>query len=426
MSGALAPRLVLVTRETEYEGLLARHATRGQAAAFMRRRSGGLGDQTLEGLDAQREHVAALLAEIRAAVPKGWRTASVRRAELDRFLFGPEDVVVAVGQDGLVANVAKYLSGQPVIGVNADPARNAGVLVPHTAAAAAAMLPAAAAGTLRTEPRTMIRAELDDGQFLLALNEVFVGHSSHQSARYSLRHAGREEAQSSSGLIVASGTGATGWALSIGRATGVTVDLRPEEPAAMFLVREPWPSPATGASLVRGRLEGEDALLVVSRMNEGGVVFADGIEGDRLDFAWGRTLRVTVAGQQLRFVPGDPPRAAPRRSGAQRTAMERSDTGPAAPSPSASRGKAAGPVPAQVRRGPQPAAGPAKARPAKQVLPGTGRLPWRRLLVAGVILALMAYGCALLVPLPSDKPPALDGTGAPYPGRAAAPAKVGE
>ena len=299
MTGALAPRLVLVTRETEYEGLMARHATRGQATAFLRRRS-----QSLDGLDAQRHQMQAMLTEIRAAVPKGWPIAAVRRAELDRFLFGPEDVVVAVGQDGLVANLAKYLDGQPVIGVNGDPARNPGVLVPHSPTAAAALLPRAAAGTLPTEGRTMVRAELDDGQSLLALNEIFVGHVSHQSARYSLSFAGREEAQSSSGLIVASGTGATGWALSISRATGIAVELAPEEAAAMFLVREPWPSQATGAGLTSGRLSQGDVLLVVSRMNEGGVVFADGMEGDRLDFAWGRTLRLSVDERRLRFVPG--------------------------------------------------------------------------------------------------------------------------
>ncbi len=130
-------------------------------------------------------------------MPKGWRIAAVRRAELDRFLFGPEDVVVAVGQDGLVANVAKYLAGQPVIGVNADPARNAGILVPHAPADVAALLPLQAAGTLGTEGRTMVRAELDDGQSLLALNEVFVGHASHQTARYTiaLRRDGRRRSR---------------------------------------------------------------------------------------------------------------------------------------------------------------------------------------------------------------------------------------
>lgn len=120
----------------------------------------------------------------RAAIPREWRIAQVRRADLDRFLFAPEDVVVVVGQDGLVANVAKYLAGQPVTGVNAEPDRNPGILVPHSVASAIRMLVAAAEGQAPTEERTMLRAELDTGQTLLALNEVFVGHASHQSVRY--------------------------------------------------------------------------------------------------------------------------------------------------------------------------------------------------------------------------------------------------
>jgi hypothetical protein len=265
----------------------------------------------VDGPGAQRNKLQESLAVIRAAIPKGWCTAAVRRAELNRFLFGPEDVVVAVGQDELVANLAKYLDGQPVIGVNGDPSRNPGILVPHTAATAAALLQRAAIGALPTEGRTMVRAELDDGQALLALNEVFVGHASHQSARYSLSYAGREEPQSSSGLIVASGTGATGWALSISPRTRVAVDVAPSDEAAMFLVREPRPSMATGAALTSGKLGPGDVLLVVSRMNEGGLVFADGMEGDGLDSAWGRTLRVSVSDRQLHFVPGTAPPKAP-------------------------------------------------------------------------------------------------------------------
>ena len=371
MSSVLGPRLVLVTRETEYDELMVRHATPGQANAFLRRRG-----QTLEGLDRQRGTLQEMLATIRAGVPKGWRIAGVRRAELDRFLFAPEDVVVAVGQDGLVANLAKYLHDQPVIGVNADPGRNAGVLVPHAPGDVAALLPLAAAGKAPTQARTMIRAELDDGQALLALNEVFIGHSSHQSARYSLTWAGKEELQSSSGLIVATGTGATGWALSISRATGLAIAVKPDEPAGIFLVREPWPSRATGASIVSGRLGPGDKLLIASRMNEGGVVFADGIEHDRLDFAWGRTLTVSVATQRLRFVPGRP-----------------------AP-PGAARAAAVRPPP--VRRAP-PVAATAKVAPAATALPAPRRRglmqrwlranPLRLAFIVLVIVAAAARSC---------------------------------
>ena len=370
MTGALGPRLVLVTRDTELDQLLARHATRGQAAAFLRARA-----MTLETLDTQRDQVREAVTTIRAGVPKDWRIAAVRRAELDRFLFGPEDVVVAVGPDGLVANLAKYLDGQPVIGVNADPARNAGILVPHTPESVAAMLPLAAAGRLQTEPRTMVQAELDDGQVLLALNEVFIGHASHQSARYSIAYAGQEEQQSSSGVIVATGTGATGWALSIARATRIAVKIRPEEPTAMFLVREPWPSRATGAAIASGRLGPEDVLVLVSRMNEGGVVFADGMETDRLDFAWGRTLRVKIASRRLRFVPGKP--------GARAASLATKSGVRGAP-----------PVPPVPPPAPLPAPPPVPARPPRRQV----KLRW--IIVATLLIWVVLQCVRLLLQAP--------------------------
>ncbi|MYS05184.1 hypothetical protein GTW71_01670, partial [Streptomyces sp. SID6041] len=108
---SLAPRAVLVHRTTEYEELLARHGTRGQAAFFLSARG-----RSVDAVRERHERSHRALAEVAAAVPLAWRQTRVERADLDRFLFGPEDVVVVVGQDGLVANAAKYLTGQPVIG----------------------------------------------------------------------------------------------------------------------------------------------------------------------------------------------------------------------------------------------------------------------------------------------------------------------
>jgi NAD kinase len=136
-------------------------------------------------------------------------------------------VVVPVGQDGLVANVAKYLDRQPVLGVNPAPDLYDGVLVRVAAGRLAALLPASVAGAAAIERRTMVQASLDSGETLVALNEIFVGHRSHQSARYRIETDGEAEDHSSSGLIVASGTGATGWARSIAEATHLEPDVGP-------------------------------------------------------------------------------------------------------------------------------------------------------------------------------------------------------
>lgn len=295
---SVPPRVVLVTRATEYEELVARHGTRGQAEFFLRGR--GL---EIEPVEDRHRRLQVALASVSAAIPLRWRRARLERGDLDRFVFEPGDIVVAVGQDGLVANVAKYLEGQAVIGVNPDPERYDGVLVPHPPAAAPGLLAACGAGRFEAEERTMVEAALDDGQRLLALNEIFAGHRTHQSARYRIAWRDREESQSSSGLIIATGTGATGWALSIHRQRRTRLSLpEPQDPRLAFFVREAFPSVATGTSITEGAIANGEALKVTSQMNEGGVVFGDGIETDRLDFAWGRSAEIRPAAQKLCLV----------------------------------------------------------------------------------------------------------------------------
>lgn len=295
---AITQRAVFVTRETDYESLIARHATRGQARFFLESRG-----QRIEAVEAQHTRFHGVLARARGAVPAGWRQALVGRAELDRFLFGPDDVVVAVGQDGLVANVAKYLDGQPVIGIDPAPEINSGVLVRNPVERLARLLPASLVGDVALERRTMVQAILDGGERLFALNEIYVGHRSHQTARYRIEaEADEGEEQASSGLIVASGTGATGWARSIAEATHLGLPLGPEEPAVGYWVREPFPGRAKAARMRAGKLAAP--LHVTSRMNEGGVVFADGIEQDFLDFGWGRQVSLAPAPRRLHLVVG--------------------------------------------------------------------------------------------------------------------------
>jgi hypothetical protein len=288
---------VLVTRETDFERLLAVHATREQAAFFLRSRGQGL-----EGLLRQHEGFQAALHAVQAAIPTDWRVVKAKRDELDRFLFGPEDVVLVVGQDGLVANVAKYLRGQPVLGVNPAPDQNEGALVRLRPDRVGRLLAATAERTVGIERRTMAEARLDDGRVLIALNEIFVGHRSHQSARYTITTAGQSERQSSSGVIVATGTGATGWARSIMESTRHKLPLLPEDRKLAFFVREPWASVATGAEIAWGAVEENAEVTIVSSMNDGGVIFADGLEQDHLRFDWGRTVHVRLSAATLNLV----------------------------------------------------------------------------------------------------------------------------
>lgn len=293
----LPPRAILVHRRTELDDALARHGTHGQAAFFLSSRG-----QCIAELEARHSRTRSALTAVAAAIPADWRRGRVERSDLSRFLFEPRDVVIVVGQDGLVANVAKYLDGQPVIGVNPEPDRNAGVLVPHSPARAVELIGTAVHSSADIESRTMVAAATDDGQQLLAVNEIYVGHASHQTARYTLALPdGRTERQASSGVIAATGTGATGWCRSVWEQRSSSVVLPgPAEPRFAWFVREAWPSPATGTSLVEGTVAA--ASLTIDVESDRLVVFGDGIESDALILSWGQRLTLRLAAQQLRLV----------------------------------------------------------------------------------------------------------------------------
>jgi hypothetical protein len=294
----LPPRAVLVHRRTELQELVDRHGTHGQAAFFLASRG-----RAIAGVQERHERVQSAIAQVAGAIPAAWRRGLLERADLPRYLFEPGDIVVVVGQDGLVANVAKYLDGQPVVGINAEPARNPGVLVAHPPAAAGALLAAAAGARPALDRRAMVAARTDDGQELAALNEIYLGSAGHQTARYTLTGPeGTAEAQASSGVIVGTGTGATGWCRSAWLERHSPLRLpAPSDQRLAWFVREAWPSPATGTAATEGDLGAGEELELRAASDEL-VLFGDGVEADAVALRWGQSVRVGLAARTLNLV----------------------------------------------------------------------------------------------------------------------------
>jgi len=302
-------KLVVVTRRTRLEELVVRFNTKAQARFYIEHAGGDFRDYEEED-DAYRRSLDGLRRDLDFGVPRQF----IDRSLVPTYTFGPIDLVVTLGQDGLVANTAKYAGDQPIVGVNPDPARFDGVLLPFApgdARAAVSRLLAGKPSPVREV--TLAEIRLEDGQRLLAFNDLFVGARSHVSARYRISSGERSEAQSSSGILISTGAGSTGWMSSVfNMATGITsftggsgttgVRFAWEDPRLLFAVREPFVSRHSSASIVAGWIEDGGEIRIESSMAGGGVVFSDGVEQDFLEFNAGAIGHVRRAGQRARLV----------------------------------------------------------------------------------------------------------------------------
>jgi NAD kinase len=309
-------KIILVTRPTRLAELVRRFNTVSQARFYVEHQGADFSDYMRED-----ETYHRALVETETVLNQLGRTQIIDRSFLPNFIFAPGDTVVALGQDGLVANTLKYLDGQPVVGVNPDPARWDGQLLPFKVGELRKVVPEVLRDRRSTRFVSMARATLNNGQSMCAVNDLFIGPKSHASARYIIRSGEAVETHSSSGVIVSTGMGSTGWFKSLltgaaavtqtastvlGRKAGKSSQLAParfdvhtefgwDADYLFFTVREPFPTRTTGASLVFGRITNESPLLLESEMAEHGVIFSDGIENDFLEFNSGSQATIGVA-----------------------------------------------------------------------------------------------------------------------------------
>ncbi len=297
-------KIVIVVRRTRLDDLIARFNTEDQARFYVEHLGSDFSDY-----QAEHRVYKQVVRDAENTLSRHGRVQVIDRAFVPNFIFGSKDTVVAIGQDGLVANVLKYLDGQLLLGVNPDVKRWEGVLLPFTVADLDSVMPEVFARKRPVAEVTMAEVRLNTGETLCAVNDLFIGPRTHTSARYLIRVGEKMENHSSSGIIVSTGLGSTGWLRSImAGATGVTSVLsgRPlkiNERRAVawdanylyFSVREPWPSKTSGAEITFGKVTSTTPLILVSQMPENGVIFSDGIETDFLQFNSGTEATITMA-----------------------------------------------------------------------------------------------------------------------------------
>lgn len=304
-------KLIVIKRRTRLEDLIIRYNTIAQAKFYIEHMGSDFSDYILE----DEKYKLAISETIRILAPLG-RVQVVDRDYVPNFIFGSNDIVVVVGQDGLVANTLKYLSNQLLIGVNPDPQRWDGVLLPFRVTDLNLIVREVFKNRRKIKEVSMAKAALNDGQTLYAVNDLFIGQKTHISSRYHIRLGESQEYQSSSGIIVSTGLGSTGWLKSIlAGATSIVNGISNSQTKVLnqdrlpwdidylyFSVREPFPSKTSSTNIVFGMVTKANPLIILSQMPESGVIFSDGIESDFLQFNSGIEATITLAEKRGRLV----------------------------------------------------------------------------------------------------------------------------
>ena len=301
-------KIVIVTRRTRLQELVERFNTHSQAKFYIEHSGGDFADYEREDDSYQ-----TALDLVRRSLDFELPHQVVDRALVPTYKFQKEDVVVTLGQDGLVANTAKYAGAQPIVAVNPEPTRFDGILLPFLPDQARTAVGQVLDAKAAFREVTLADATLNDGQRLLAFNDLFLGARSHVSALYRIVRGKRSETQSSSGVLVSTGAGSTGWISSVfNMASGVTsfcggrpvtgIRMPWEDRRLLYVVREPFISRHSQAGIVAGMLETGEELVLESLMPSGGAIFSDGMEADFLQFNSGAIVRVRAAEQRAHLV----------------------------------------------------------------------------------------------------------------------------
>lgn len=298
---------IIVRSKTRLESLIERFNTKAQAKFYIESSGGNFEEYQLEhdafyySLDSLQARLSPLL-----------KNKLLDRNHLPSYIFSEKNLIVVIGQDGLVANTAKYSKGIPIVAVNPDKRRYDGVLLPFDSSDFMEGVEAVIANQFKAREVRFAEATLKDGQKLLAFNDLFIGASSHVSARYKISFGNTVEEHSSSGIIVSTQAGSTGWLSSVfNMAYGVTgmfeSGLKLKRPKLksdqlLFAVREPFQSVKTQIGLTTGVINNHGKLIIESYMPTGGIIFSDGVEQDFLHFNSGSIATIGIAGDSARLV----------------------------------------------------------------------------------------------------------------------------
>ncbi|MBI4348952.1 MAG: NAD(+)/NADH kinase [Elusimicrobia bacterium] len=278
-------RAVLVPKESKLEWDMRRLGwTRRRLLRWYREHAGTI----LASHERQlrvRETVKALLPECRI----------VTREMADAARLDGASVVIALGGDNHFVYLSHFLTRAPILGVNADRKRSHGGLLRFDERHLAGLARRLRAGRFTISEWPRLEASVDGRLAGVATSELFLGERQRKHMSRHVLRVGRGPAEEhkSSGLLVCTPAGSTGWYGHYGPRFSAASG------PARWALTEPFPR-GRRLSLGKGRLRAGQVLRVRSLNDADGVLDVDSLKD--VPFHFGQVASIRVSEHPLRVI----------------------------------------------------------------------------------------------------------------------------
>ncbi len=216
--------------------------------------------------------------------------------ELTTSLTKDKDLIISIGGDEHFKYVYhNMLSDKLILNIRSDNLKSEGALSTCNRFNLDKMVKQIHNSSYIVDKWVTLEADLNNKPIGNAIDTIYIGkNNSTKISRYRIIYRGKEEEQKSSGLLIVTGAGSTGWFTSAG---GISFNRNAR--FGRFISREIYVGTRTGNSIKHGEFIDNEELEIQSLMEEG-IIEIDSIKEYKLKR--GDTIKIRVSHKYLKVM----------------------------------------------------------------------------------------------------------------------------
>ncbi|MFH0936911.1 MAG: hypothetical protein V1808_01300 [Candidatus Daviesbacteria bacterium] len=227
----------------------------------------------------------------------------IGRNRLNKTIAAGANLIIALGGDNHFLYVSHFINGQLLLGINSDPTSSEGALTYFTVKSLKDFWSKLEADDFKIEEWPRLQIALNGKKIqALATGDIFIGESRRENmSRYLISLDGQEEEQKSSGLLITTGAGSTGWYDSACHYLFENGNKFPKtKQEARYLVTEVYRGKLSKYQMLEGGFGPGQKLIISSLNDSSGEISIDSLV--RCKFNRGSQAIIEISDKPLRVI----------------------------------------------------------------------------------------------------------------------------